>query len=140
MPNGHGDKEYGQHKYDDDGTSDCKYKCGCWMGPARSGGPAGVDPFGACPGNPEDGRFLNGDIMTRTDIDHVINDRISKLNSALYKEKRKPSFRIKLGFKFRPMAAWYDFWIGLFYHRQKKRLYCFPVPMLGFYIEKEDDE
>lgn len=33
-------------------TSDCKY-CKCWMGHSRSGGPEGVDPFGACPGNPK---------------------------------------------------------------------------------------
>jgi hypothetical protein len=30
-------------------TSDCSNGCGCWMGPARSGGPDGVDPFGPCP-------------------------------------------------------------------------------------------
>ncbi len=45
-------KKFGPHKYIDcDGTSDCEYKCGCWMGPSRSGGP--VDPFGACPKNPK---------------------------------------------------------------------------------------
>lgn len=38
-------KKFGPHKYIDcDGTSDCEYGCGCWMGPARSGGP--VDPWG----------------------------------------------------------------------------------------------
>lgn len=43
-------KEFGPHKYaDHDGTSDCQYGCGCWMGPSRSGGK--VDPFGACPNN-----------------------------------------------------------------------------------------
>ncbi len=30
-------------------TSDCANGCGCWMGEFRSGGPEGVDPFGACP-------------------------------------------------------------------------------------------
>lgn len=38
--------------------------------------------------------------------------------------------RIKLIF------AWYDMWIGVFYDRTKRRLYVFPVPMLGFYVEK----
>lgn len=44
-------KKFGPHKYaDHDGTSDCEYGCGCWMGPCRSGGD--VDPFGMCPNNP----------------------------------------------------------------------------------------
>jgi len=43
--------KFGAHNYgDEDGTSDCEYGCGCWMGPCRSGGP--VNPFGACPENP----------------------------------------------------------------------------------------
>jgi hypothetical protein len=42
---------FSEHKYaDHDGTSDCSYGCGCWMGPSASGGP--VDPFGPCPRNP----------------------------------------------------------------------------------------
>ena len=54
MPNGREHMSYevdfGKHKYaDHDGTSDCKYGCGCWMGPSRSGGPMGVDPSGKCP-------------------------------------------------------------------------------------------
>lgn len=56
MPNGREHLKYedfGSHLYysRQSGTSDCEYGCGCWMGPARSGGPAGVDPFGKCPGN-----------------------------------------------------------------------------------------
>jgi len=44
--------KFGPHKYaDHDGTSDCQYSCGCWMGPCRSGGK--VNPFGACPNNPK---------------------------------------------------------------------------------------
>ena len=43
--------KFGNHRFaDHDGTSDCKYGCGCWMGPSRSGGP--VDPGGRCPNNP----------------------------------------------------------------------------------------
>jgi hypothetical protein len=43
------------HKYDSDGTFtvDCAYGCGCWMGPSRSGGPDGLDPFGECPKAPD---------------------------------------------------------------------------------------
>ena len=43
--------KFGGHNYlNMDGTSDCQHKCGCWMGPSRSGGK--VNPFGACPNNP----------------------------------------------------------------------------------------
>jgi hypothetical protein len=31
--------------------------------------------------------------------------------------------------------AWYDFWIGLFYDRQKRRLYIFPIPMFGIQLD-----
>lgn len=34
-------------------------------------------------------------------------------------------------FRVRPMFAWYDFWVGVFYDRRKSALYVFPVPMLG---------
>ena len=43
-------KKFGPHKYQQEGTSDCAYGCGCWMGSCRSGGL--VDPFGKCPNNP----------------------------------------------------------------------------------------
>lgn len=33
------------------------------------------------------------------------------------------------------LFAWYDAWLGLFLDRTKHRLYVFPVPMLGCYIQ-----
>lgn len=37
--------------------------------------------------------------------------------------------------RIKPFFAWYDFWIGLFYDKNKKILYFFPIPMFGFKIE-----
>lgn len=41
---------FGHHDYwDYQGTNDCRFSCGCWMGPTASGGP--INPFGPCPNN-----------------------------------------------------------------------------------------
>lgn len=81
MPNGHRPKAYSSHDYPNypnkHDTSDCSHGCGCWMGPCRSGGPIGIDPFGFCPKNPLDGKLLGGD----SDIENVVRQRIASLES-----------------------------------------------------------
>ena len=52
---------HGGHGYTYEGTSDCKFGCGCFMGESSSGGP--VDPFGSCPKNP-----YNNNVMELTTL------------------------------------------------------------------------
>lgn len=37
--------------------------------------------------------------------------------------------------KVRPLFAWYDLWIGVFWDRQKRKLYVLPLPCIGFVVE-----
>lgn len=89
MSNGHTKKEYGEHSYPaaPHGTSDCEHGCNCWTGPAGSGGPLGLDPFGACPNNPKDGERREGN----TDYVDVVEQRIRNLESRAYNAERKLS-------------------------------------------------
>lgn len=35
----------------------------------------------------------------------------------------------------RPIFAWYDFWIGLYYDQERRRIYVLPVPCCGIVIQ-----
>lgn len=86
MPNGHEKKQYGGHDYgNSEGTSNCKFGCGCWMGPFRSDGPIGLDPFGRCPNNPADGVRRSGNI----DYEDVVKQRIADLQTKLSQAETK---------------------------------------------------
>lgn len=36
----------------------------------------------------------------------------------------------------RLVFAWYDAWVGAYYDRSRQRLYVFPLPCVGFYVER----
>ena len=36
--------------------------------------------------------------------------------------------------RIRLIFAWYDFWVGIFWDRQKRALYLFLIPMIGIVI------
>jgi len=37
--------------------------------------------------------------------------------------------------KIKPIFKWYDFWVGFFWDREKRRLYFVPIPMFGVMIQ-----
>jgi hypothetical protein len=39
---------------------------------------------------------------------------------------RSPRWQLK------PIFAWYDFWVGVYVDREKRRVYVFPIPCFGF--------
>lgn len=32
------------------------------------------------------------------------------------------------------VCAWYDFWVGVYFDRTKRRLYVLPIPCVGFWV------
>jgi hypothetical protein len=34
-----------------------------------------------------------------------------------------------------PVFCWYDLWVGAYIDRYKRRLYLFPLPMLGLVVQ-----
>jgi len=86
MSNIQSKKEYGNHEYpNQDGTSDCKFGCGCWAGRTSSGGPTGIDPLGTCPQNPVDGHLIGG----REDYNYVVTERIRNLEFRVYEAEER---------------------------------------------------
>src|SRR5215467_5853069 len=39
------------------------------------------------------------------------------------------------GFKIKPIFAWYDLWIGVYYDQKGRKLYILPLPSIGIVIE-----
>jgi hypothetical protein len=37
--------------------------------------------------------------------------------------------------KIKPLFAWYDLWIGVFWDAAKRRLYILPLPCVGIVLE-----
>lgn len=35
----------------------------------------------------------------------------------------------------KPIFAWYDFWVGVFWDGNKRRLYVLPIPCCGIVIQ-----
>lgn len=36
--------------------------------------------------------------------------------------------------KIRPLFAWFDMWVGVFYDRKARKIYVLPLPCFGFVI------
>lgn len=36
--------------------------------------------------------------------------------------------------KVKVIFAWYDIWIGIFIDKTKKKVYIFPIPMIGIVV------
>lgn len=41
--------------------------------------------------------------------------------------------KMKLG-RVSPVFAWYDLWVGIFWARESRKLYIFPIPMFGISV------
>lgn len=38
----------------------------------------------------------------------------------------------QLKWQVKPVFAWYDFWVGVYVDRDKRRVYVLPIPCVGF--------
>ena len=75
--------------------------------------------------------------MTTEQMDWL-DDHDPEWQAKLRKERNYPRRKRDTppsGFHIRPMFAWYDFWVGVFYDKPRRRLYIFPVPCFGVRIE-----
>jgi hypothetical protein len=43
--------------------------------------------------------------------------------------QRVPAMTVK------PLFAWYDFWVGVFWDRESRKLYVLPLPCIGVVIQ-----
>lgn len=39
--------------------------------------------------------------------------------------------------RIRPLFAWYDCWVGMYWDRRLRRLYVLPLPCIGFVVQFE---
>lgn len=44
------------------------------------------------------------------------------------------SYRRRIRYRFRPLFAWYDLWIGVFIDTKRRAVYVLPLPCVGFVI------
>lgn len=40
----------------------------------------------------------------------------------------------------KPIFAWYDLWVGVFWDAKKRRLYIFPLPCIGIVLQFGADQ
>ena len=74
--------------------------------------------------------------MTTEQMDRL-DDHDPDWQAKLRKERNYPRRKRDTqpsGFRIRPMFAWYDFWVGVFYDKPRRRLYIFPIPCFGVRI------
>lgn len=84
----------------------------------------------------DDGRSI---IITESKVECPVDDVVSvKLEGILQKAERFPEGAGVWWVLTRPVRfvfAWNDFWMGIFWDRNKFRLYIFPIPMFGMRVD-----